>query len=179
MVICLERNTPWDVCLALMGSRPPQLPVDRGSTAARPGRGPKAGASRRRRGALVPKGDAWAPKTAFRTCGRCLHPQKEAFKSGDFSFSQEIQKNRDSFTLKRGCNVTRLDVNMAVQDNMHLLQGSSMGPSSFSLFSSSSPSSLPRSLQSLQAQFAPAPAPPACGSTHHTGDPRWTHPKRS
>lgn len=50
--------------------------MDRGSAAARPGSGPKAGASRRRRGAMVPKGDDWGPKTAFRTCERCGHPEK-------------------------------------------------------------------------------------------------------
>lgn len=45
--------------------------MDRGRAGARAGSGPKAGASRRLRGAMVPKGDVWGPKTAFRACEKC------------------------------------------------------------------------------------------------------------
>lgn len=50
--------------------------MDRGRAGARLGSGPKAGASRRLRGAMVPKGDAWGPKTAFRACKKNIHPKK-------------------------------------------------------------------------------------------------------
>lgn len=62
---------------------------------------------------------------------------------------------------------------------VHLLHESSVTPSSSSLFSSSCPSLLPCWLPLLPAQSAPAPGPPACGSTRHTGGPRWTPPRRS
>lgn len=70
-----RENTPWDVCLVFIGSSPPELPKDRGSAGVTPGIGPKAGASRRLRGAMVPKGDGWGPKTAFRAFEKCTYPK--------------------------------------------------------------------------------------------------------
>lgn len=52
--------------------------MDRGRAGARLGSGPKAGVSRRLRGAMVPKGDAWGPKTALRACKKNIHPKKSA-----------------------------------------------------------------------------------------------------
>lgn len=72
-------NTPRDFWWVFKGSRPPELPRERGRAGARLGRGPKAGASRRLRGAMVPKGDVWAPKTAFRACKKTAHPKTSAW----------------------------------------------------------------------------------------------------
>lgn len=52
--------------------------MDRGRAGARLGSGPKAGASRRLRGAMVPKGDVWGPRTAFRAYKKNIHPDKSA-----------------------------------------------------------------------------------------------------
>lgn len=67
--------------------------MDRGRAGVRLGSGPKAGASRRLRGAMVPKDDVWGPKTAFRACKK-TYKQKSQHEVLIFFLTRFLKTNR-------------------------------------------------------------------------------------